>query len=41
MDFQHAETLPVRNNGQIASGGTAWEKDKETTTIQLQGTRYH
>jgi hypothetical protein len=41
MDFQHTETLAIKNNGQIASGGTAWKQDKEITTIQLQGTRYH
>jgi len=40
MGFRHAETRAAENNGQIATGGTAWKQDKETTIMQLQGTRY-
>jgi hypothetical protein len=40
MDLWHAETRTVENNGQMATGGTAWKQDNETTITQLQGTRY-
>lgn len=39
MVFWHAETLVVKNNDQLATGGTAQKQDRDITIIQPQGAR--